>query len=619
MDEHGVVAARWRALFFSLWGGLLLAKLWLAWRLPLFGDEAFYWLESRHLAPAYDDVPALTPWLIAAGQGLFGDSALALRLLFLAIAAFTAWWIARLVERERGPAAGALAGSIPLLLPLFAINGLLAVPDVPLTLAILACVEALRRLDRSDGADGRLLLAAGLALGWLSHYRFLLAFAAGGGWLLLTADGRRLLRQARLWIAGLIGSAVGLAPLLWHQWQRDGGGFAFQFAERHPFAFQPKGLLDPLLQAAVTTPGLFVLLLAALAGSWRRPLLPGDRPLRWIAAALLLGLLALAPFVDTERSRVHWLLPAWLLLAMLVPHGWQAWSRRAQRWGFAAFGLAASVVVACLVYLGIAATQPQALAASRLYPHNFAGWSASADIARDALAVLPVDTVLVADNFMLAAQLSFALEGRAVYSLDHPLNAKHGRQGELRRWRLDEAALADPATDRPLLLVLEESATRLRQRPDWYRRLCERFPGAQPQFDRAIDRGRKRLIGYVQRPGADSTCAPPAVGHLDRPQPGDTLRGELLVSGWALRDRVGIARLWLQIDGAIVAELPYRLPMPGVQALFPQSDDPHHPEVGFALALRPALAAGKHWLAVEAEGEDGTRSVVASAAFEWAD
>lgn len=617
MHEHGVAAARWRGLFFSLWGGLLLAKAWLAWRLPLFGDEAFYWLESRHLAPAYDDVPALTPWLIAAGNALFGDGALALRLPFLAIAAFTAAWLARLVSREHGPAAGALAGSVALLLPLFALNGLLALPDVPLTLAVLACVEALRRLDRSDGADGRLLLAAGLALGWLSHYRFLLAFAAGGGWLLLTADGRRLLRQTRVWAAGLLGTLIGLAPLLWHQWQTGGAGFAFQFAGRHPFTFQTEGLLDPLLQAAITTPGLFVLLLAGFACAMRRAATPGLGPLRWIAGALLIGGWLLAPFVDVERSRSHWPLPAWLLLAMLLPLCWPQWSRRARALGLAALALAGAVVVASLVYLGAVARSPESLG-GWLYPHNFAGWSDAGTLVRRALASAPDDTVPVADNFMLAAQLSFALDARAVYSLDHPLNDKHGRQGELRRWKLDEAGLAEAGAGRPLLLVLEESASRLRARPGWYRRLCDRFPGARPQFDQAIDRGRKRLIGYLQLPGVDRGCAPPAVGHLDQPVPGERVRGELVVSGWALRDRVGLARLWLRIDGDTVAELPYRLPMPGVQALFPESDDPHHPEVGFALSLRPSLAPGEHWLAVEAESEDGVRSVVASAVFEWA-
>ena len=43
--------------FIALWALLLLAKIVLAARLPLFVDEAFYWQEGQHLAWAYSDLP----------------------------------------------------------------------------------------------------------------------------------------------------------------------------------------------------------------------------------------------------------------------------------------------------------------------------------------------------------------------------------------------------------------------------------------------------------------------------------------------------------------------------------------------------------------------------------
>ena len=51
---------RARALFCGLWVIVAVAKLVVAWRLPLFVDEAFYWQEGRHLAAAYSDLPGLT-------------------------------------------------------------------------------------------------------------------------------------------------------------------------------------------------------------------------------------------------------------------------------------------------------------------------------------------------------------------------------------------------------------------------------------------------------------------------------------------------------------------------------------------------------------------------------
>src|SRR5690606_3698918 len=59
--EPGVANAR--RLFWGLFAVVFAIKLLVAARLPLFVDEAFYWLEGQHLAPAYSDLPGLTAWL----------------------------------------------------------------------------------------------------------------------------------------------------------------------------------------------------------------------------------------------------------------------------------------------------------------------------------------------------------------------------------------------------------------------------------------------------------------------------------------------------------------------------------------------------------------------------
>ena len=73
-DMQGAGSAkRW---FIGLWLALLVLKLALAARLPLFVDEAFYWQEGRHLAWAYSDLPGLAAWLARIGDAL-GDGTLA--------------------------------------------------------------------------------------------------------------------------------------------------------------------------------------------------------------------------------------------------------------------------------------------------------------------------------------------------------------------------------------------------------------------------------------------------------------------------------------------------------------------------------------------------------------
>lgn len=54
-----------------------LVELMLAARLSPFGDEAFYWQESRHLAWGYSDLPPLSAWLIRLGETVAGHGHLA--------------------------------------------------------------------------------------------------------------------------------------------------------------------------------------------------------------------------------------------------------------------------------------------------------------------------------------------------------------------------------------------------------------------------------------------------------------------------------------------------------------------------------------------------------------
>jgi hypothetical protein len=611
------VSTSWRTSFGGLLLGLLMLKLWLAAQLPLFTDEAFYWLESRHLAWAYDDVPGLTPWLIRMGESLAEGQPWAVRWPFALLSLAAIALLVRMAEAVGRPGDGWIAATLALLLPLFAVNGLLALPDVPLTLAVLLCAEALRRLLLHERLGG-VLLATAIALGWLSHYRFAVPFAAAGIWLLLHPLGHRLLRRRDVWVAGLAGSALGLAPLLWHQFANAGGGIAFQFVDRHPWRLQPEGALDPLLQALVSTPLLFALLLASVWSTLRRPQRPEQTLIGGLALAIFASYMLLGPFVDTERSRLHWPLPALLLASVLAPQALTAAGRVGRLYWAAALGLAAAVLGALLLVASTLALTPARLADREVYLHGFTGWREAATLTDQALAELPPGTVLVADHFALAAQLAFASGGsRPVFSLDHAINLKHGRQGELARMRLDEHSLSDALVGRSMLLVLEESATRLRERPAWFRRLCQRFPGARPLFDHSIDHGRKRLIGYVQAAGTNSGCVPPALGYLVSPVADSLAEGTLDISGWAIRDGAGLRAVHARLGGVSLGAVDHRQHADGVQMLFPESDDPRHPWVGFAARLHSDLPAGRYWLEIEAEGHDDTRSIVVSTPIDW--
>ena len=201
----GQTARNW---FIGLWTVLLLAKLVLAAHLPLFVDEAFYWQEGQHLAWAYSDLPGLTAWLTRLGVAIGGDNTLALRAPFLLVAACLPWLVARITAREFDPGQGWMAGIYAMLLPLLGTLGVLAVPDAAMTLATLLCMDAGTRLLRGVTAGAAVELAVGLAIGGLSHYRFLAVIGVGFLALLLIPQGRRALGDPRVLIAMAFGAAA---------------------------------------------------------------------------------------------------------------------------------------------------------------------------------------------------------------------------------------------------------------------------------------------------------------------------------------------------------------------------------------------------------------------------
>lgn len=187
--------------FLVLWVLVTTTKVLLASQLPLFVDEAFYWQEGQHLAAAYSDLPGLTAWLTRLGVEVAGNHRLGVRLPFLIMGAALPWMVAGICKRWFGVRMGWRAGSLALLMPLSATLGILAVPDVPMAIAALLCLDAGARLLRGVGAGGALLLAGGLLIGALSHYRFIGVIGVGFIAMMLLPEGRRVLRDPRVWIA----------------------------------------------------------------------------------------------------------------------------------------------------------------------------------------------------------------------------------------------------------------------------------------------------------------------------------------------------------------------------------------------------------------------------------
>ncbi|WP_254458876.1 ArnT family glycosyltransferase [Xanthomonas sacchari] len=596
---------RARSVFIVLWTLVTAAKLLVAARLPLFVDEAFYWQEGQHLALAYSDLPGLTAWLARLGVALGGDHLLALRAPFLLLGAALPWLIARIATRWFGAVAGWRAGSLALLMPLSGTLGILALPDVPMALATILCIDATARLLRQTEALSAVELALGLVIGALSHYRFVGVIGVGAIALLLIPQGRRMLRDPQVWVALALGMVAWL-PLL--AWNADNGeaGLKFQLVDRHPWSFQPAGIAFVLIQVVLVTPLLAVamtkvaLMATRVGGS-------GGTRVQWRYFGLLggvstLGIFLLGFFTDAERVSFHWPLPGYLALLIATPvilNGWSKPLRRAT-WLLAGLGL----IGAFGYYLAVSVPAVREhTAGDKYYPRNFAGWRPLAAAVRRELATLPAGTQVLADNFKVGAELGFELRDPNIQVLPHPLNDKHGRSAQLQQWGL----LSDGRRDGPRLLVLSPSDMKYRLLLQRYHAVCDLVGPLPPPRVVSSDHGSQRFLLFVlpaQR--ASGPCTTPAMAWFNTPDVDATVGRRFDVSGWAFKDGVGLDRVEVLLDGKVVAQARYG-DVYDVTKFWKISTDPRHPNIGFRATVDASgLAPGTHWLGLRLHGRDGS-------------
>ena len=601
--------------FLVLWVLVTTAKVLLASQLPLFVDEAFYWQEGQHLAMAYSDLPGLTAWLTRLGVEVAGDHRLGVRLPFLLMGAALPWMVASICTRWFGARMGWRAGSLALLMPLSATLGILAVPDVPMAIAALLCLDAGARLLRGVGAGGALLLACGLLMGALSHYRFIGVIAVGFITLLVLPEGRKMLRDPRVWIALSVGVAAWVPLLAWNLDNQD-AGLKFQLVERHPWAFQWQGVLFLVIQPLLVTPLLFAAM-AVVAGKGVRHAQGGFHHLQWryfalVGATSTLLIFLLGFFTDVERVSFHWPLPGYLALLVCVPALLSHWSRRWRRalWATTSLGL----LLAMSYYL-LAASPAlrEHMAGSKYYPRNFAGWQQLAEGVRDELSQMPEDTELLAGSFKVGAELGFRINDPNIKVLPHALNDRHGRTAQLALWKL----ISDGSRSTPVLLVLSPGDQRYRDLLAHYHKVCELVGPLPPPRVVSLDHGFQRFLLFrlpaEKQPGP---CVTPAMAWVETPLAGQAVDGALEVTGWAFKDGVGLSRVELLLDGRSAGDARYGRAF-DVRPFWKISNDPQHPNTGFDARLDTSgLKPGTHWLGLRLHGNDGSVETWAEQPFE---
>ena len=223
---------------------------------------------------------------------------------------------------------------LALLMPLSGPLGVLALPDAPLLLAALLCLDAFAAMLRRFGAAAAVQLALGLAIGAFSHYRFALVVLAGAaGAAVLCARARACCASRGLWLALLarrrrVAAAAALEP------GHADAGLRFQFVDRHPWQLQRRGRV---VAAGAGAAGHAGAVRAAAGDAAARPggLRDARRRARtgrccWSGLGVVLGFFALGFVSDSERVSFHWPLAGWLALACAAPAVLARWPRGAR-------------------------------------------------------------------------------------------------------------------------------------------------------------------------------------------------------------------------------------------------------------------------------------------------
>lgn len=431
-------------------GGAALVRLVLSSMVPLFPDEAYYWLWSRRIEAGYFDHPPGVAWLIAAGTGILGDTLGGVRfgplvaaLLTHVAAVLAAWQLAG--RGARGLEAAWRAALLIAVLPMAMLGLVIATPDAALFVVVMLAVLAVERALASPVRSQRSFAwwtAAGSALGlaFVSKYTAVLLPAG----LVLAFAVHPALRQRFREIGPWWGAAIALAlfsPVVAWNYLNDWISFRFQLG--HGFGTTaPGSVLGRELellggQLGLMSPILFGLMMVAawraLRDGWRvrHQASPTDLGVRRFALSLL-AFVPLAFFaISAVRRSVE---PNWPALMypsaiLLLATDTAVFAR--PRWWKAGLWVAGIILAVGCVQVW----RPALPVAPRRDPIARAfGWDSVAaavdEARRDPFLDGTVDRWVAAERYQEASVLAFYLE-------DHPpvfsLNL-NGRTNQFDLW-----------------------------------------------------------------------------------------------------------------------------------------------------------------------------------------
>ncbi len=503
-EIFGLKTVTTRRFFWALFVSLMVLQVMLATQTAVFGDEAFYWLESQFLQPSYSEIPGFVPWLNAVSTAFLPHHPFFLRLPFLLACWALPWLVFVLImQLSQSKQAAWQAALMTLIVPLIGLTGVLAIADIWLLFFILLSVLFWIRLIHTGQSKQAFYLGLTLMLAVNVHIRFwfvlFMALLAA-----VVVYKQSLLKVKALWQITLPLTLLGFAPIILFNSQHGFPLLGFQLGERNPWQFQINHLWFFLGQIVITTPLVFYLCLVSL----KKPVNCQDergRAVRFIQVlALSYWLLyaILGFFSDNLRTNIHWPLPAYLLL-LLVAATFEQRYKRLKRWAIITGALAH-----CLFLIGfylLLHVWPVTSNNHKQLINNAIGWP---ELTAKVEQLHEPGQLIIADYFMTAAALNYSHNDRTwVPALAHPMNIKHGREMQLSLMNL----LYQETPVQPALLVVEHTALKLTQQIPFYQQSCAQLNGLTLLDDLSVRSGSK--LYYFFSTGGGDCDLPPIVYH----------------------------------------------------------------------------------------------------------
>ncbi|MFV1957065.1 MAG: ArnT family glycosyltransferase, partial [bacterium] len=222
----------WKRLFWIVLGITTVIRLLYALKVPLTGDEAYFWEWSRHPALSYYDHPPLAGWILVITTAIFGSTVAGVRI-FAVVAMSLVFIIIRQMTYEISGSwrMASLAGLLAMGIPLLEVGGILYSTDTPLILAgAFGGYFFYRAVEHgSNIAWWGLGICMGAAV--MSKFLGVALPASYAGYLLLSPAHRHYLRRPGPYIAAAVTGLIFLPAIAWNA-ANGWATFVFNFSAR---------------------------------------------------------------------------------------------------------------------------------------------------------------------------------------------------------------------------------------------------------------------------------------------------------------------------------------------------------------------------------------------------